>query len=64
MATEAFLRRQAAACATVAKETRDQESRQRCLRLEKIYLHLAEMEALLDGRVIALTGDNETKPAT
>ena len=62
MATEQFLRRQAATCAALAKETYDQESRQRCLRLEETYLHLAEIEAQLDGRFSVLTGENEIKP--
>ena len=39
-----FFRRQAAKCATLAKQTHDEESRQRYLRLEQTYLHLAESE--------------------
>ena len=43
--TEAeFFRRQAAKCATLAKQTHDEEGRQRYLRLEQTYLHLAELE--------------------
>lgn len=57
MATEQFLRKQAATCAALARETHDDESRLRCLRLEQTYLDLAEIE-----RVSALTGENETKP--
>jgi hypothetical protein len=44
MASAKLLRRQAARCAGVAKQTHDEESRQRCKRLEQTYLHLAEME--------------------
>ena len=36
------IRTQAAKCATLAKQTDNEESRQRYLRLEKTYLHLAE----------------------
>jgi hypothetical protein len=39
-----FFRRQAAKCATLAKQTHDEEGRQRYLRLEQTYLHLAESE--------------------
>ena len=62
MATAKFLRKQAATCATLAEQTHDEESRQRCLRLEETYLHLAEIEAQLDGRFSVLTGENEIKP--
>jgi hypothetical protein len=61
MATAKFLRRQAATCATLAKQTHDEESRQRCLRLEQTYLHLAETEERLDGPMNALTSESETK---
>lgn len=64
MAIEQFLRRQAAACAALAKETHDEESRQRCVRLEQTYRHLAEMEEQLDGRGNTFTGENETKLRT
>ena len=62
MANAKFLRRQAATCATLAKQTHDEESRQRCLRLEQTYLHLAETEEQFDGRMSGLTGESETKP--
>lgn len=61
MATAKFLRRQAAACAELAKETHDEESRQRCLRLERTYLYLAETEEQLDDRLSAPIGESETK---
>ena len=35
---------QAATCATLARQTHDEESRERYLRLEQMYLHLAETE--------------------
>ena len=62
MATVKFLRKQAATCATLAEQTHDDESRQRCLHLEQTYLHLAETEEQLVGRMSALTGESETKP--
>ena len=37
-------RNQAATCATLARQTHDEESRERYLRLEQMYLHLAETE--------------------
>jgi len=43
-------RTQAAKCATLAKQTHDEESRQRYLRLEQTYLHLAESEDQLVGQ--------------
>ena len=44
MATAKNLRRQAAKCADLAKQTQDSESRERYLRLEQMYVHLAETE--------------------
>ena len=46
-------RTQAAKCATLAKQTHDEESRQRYLRLEQTYLHLAESEDQLVGQMSA-----------
>jgi hypothetical protein len=63
MASATFFRRQAATCATLAKETHDEESRERCLWLEQTYLHLAEKEE----QSIAPMGarnDDERKLAT
>ncbi len=62
MATAKFLRKQAATCSTLAKETHDEESRQRCLWLEQTYLHLAETEEQRVGRLSTLAGESETKP--
>ena len=44
MATAKCLRRQAATCANLAKETYDDESRERYMRLEQLYLQLADSE--------------------
>ena len=38
------LKKQAARCQALAKQTHDEEGRQRCLRLEQMYLQLAEAE--------------------
>ena len=44
MPTARRLRRQAATCAELAAVTHDEEGRERYLRLEQIYLQLAEAE--------------------
>jgi triphosphoribosyl-dephospho-CoA synthetase len=44
MSSAKFLKRQAAACADMAAQTEDEASRERCLRLERTYLELAEAE--------------------
>jgi hypothetical protein len=44
MATAKNLRRQAAKCAALAQQTQDLESRERYLRLEQMYVHLADTE--------------------
>ena len=49
MATPKFFRRQAAASAILAKQTYDEDSRQRCLRLEQAFLHLAKTEEQFAG---------------
>ena len=51
-------RRQAAKCATLAKRTRDEESRQRYLWLEQTYLHLAESEDQM-GQISAFARDEQ-----
>jgi hypothetical protein len=38
------------ACATLAKETEDDECRERCLRLEQIYRRLAHAESRTDAQ--------------
>ena len=55
-------RRLAAKCATLANQTRDEESRQRYLRLEQTYLHLADSEDQI-GQMNAFARASETKPA-
>jgi hypothetical protein len=50
-------RRQAATCAALAKQTHDEESRQRYLRLEQTYLHLAETKDQLVGQISAFAGE-------
>ncbi len=59
MATAKFLRKQAATCATIAEQTHDEESRQRCLRLEQTFLYLAETEEQRGGRITPLLGESE-----
>jgi len=44
VASTKFLLRQAMACASLARETEDDECRERCLRLEQVYLQLAKSE--------------------
>lgn len=52
MATAKNLRRQAARCADLAKQTQDAESRERYLRLEQMYVHLAETEeGTVEGKI-------------
>jgi hypothetical protein len=63
MATAKRLRRQAATCAALARQTHDEEGRQRYLRLEQTYLQLAEMEERSLGQMGSLAGDGERKPA-
>jgi hypothetical protein len=63
MATARRLRKQAATCAALARQTHDEESRQRYLRLEQTYIQLAEMEERPVGPMGSLAGDGERKPA-
>ena len=44
MVSVKLLRRQAGRCADLARQTQDEESRERYLRLQRLYLHLAEAE--------------------
>ncbi len=55
-------RKQAAKCATLAKQTHDEENRQRYLRLEQTYLHLAESEDQL-GQMSAFVRASKSTPA-
>ena len=63
MSTAIRFRRQAAKCATLVKQTHDEECRQRYQRLEQMYLHLAEEEEQPVGQISAFVAANETKPA-
>jgi hypothetical protein len=63
MWTAIRFRQQAATCANMAKQTHDEECRQRYLRLEQIYLHLAEEEKQPVGEMNAFAGTSEPKHA-
>lgn len=63
MATAKLLRRQAATCASMAQQTHDEESRERCLRLQQMYLHLAETEEQLGVPMGAVAAKRESKSA-
>ncbi len=58
MASAELLRRQAARCAALAKQTHDEEGRERYIRLEQMYIQLADTEDRSSG-----TGDTSIKPA-
>ena len=57
------LRKQAARCAALAKQTHDGEARQRYLRLEQMYLQMAEAEERAEGPIHAAAGETNFKPA-
>jgi hypothetical protein len=57
------LRRQAATCASLADATYDEESRERYLRLEQLYLALAEAEDPTAIDAGAFPGDINPEPA-
>ena len=63
MWTAKRFRSQAAKCATIVKQTHDEECRQRYQRLEQLYLHLAEEEEQPVGQISAFAAASETKPA-
>ncbi|MGA2568692.1 MAG: hypothetical protein ABSF41_17920 [Pseudolabrys sp.] len=54
-------RSQAKRCAALAKQTHDEESRQRFMKLERTYLQLAETEEQLASQLSALAGAREPK---
>ena len=56
------LRKQAARCAALAKQTHDDEARQRYRRLEQMYLQMAEAEER-DGSTRAVIGGSNLNPA-
>jgi hypothetical protein len=47
------LKKQAARCQALARQTHDEDGRQRYLRLEQMYLQLAEAEERTDGPAAA-----------
>jgi hypothetical protein len=63
MVTAKRLRTQAARCAALAKQTHDEESRQRYLRLEQMYLELAETEDREASSMRAAANRSDMKPA-
>jgi hypothetical protein len=63
MVTAKRLRTQAARCAALATQTHDEEGRQRYLRLEQMYLELAENEERGTSPVRAVTSQSDMKPA-
>ncbi len=64
MTTPKCLRRQAATCAALADATYDDESRERYLRLEQLYLALAESEDPTGLDTAPYPSDSATEPAT
>lgn len=64
MATAKRLRRQAATCAELAAVTHDEEGRERYLRLEKIYIQLADTEEPDGSEAGAYSSDTDTEPAS
>ena len=63
MVTAKRLRTQAARCAALAKQTHDEEGRQRYLRLEQMYLELAETEDRETNPMRAVASRSDMKPA-
>jgi hypothetical protein len=61
MPTARRLRRQAVTCAELAAVTHDEEGRERYLRLEKIYLMLADAEEPDGSESGAYAGDDATE---
>jgi hypothetical protein len=61
MAMAKRLRNQAARCAALAKQTHDDEARQRYLRLEQTYLQMAQAEDQADSS--SSVGGKNLKPA-
>jgi hypothetical protein len=64
MATAKCLKRQAATCAALADATYDEESRERYLRLEQLYLALAEAEEPAEIQASAFPGDTNSEAAS
>jgi hypothetical protein len=62
--TTAKLKRQAATCASLADATQDEESRERYLRLEQLYLTLAESEEPSPLQAGPYSSETHIGPAT
>jgi hypothetical protein len=58
LASAKFFERQAVALAALARETEDDDCRKRCLRLQQIYLHLAESEKSSGIPIVAGRGED------
>jgi hypothetical protein len=63
MAIANRFRRQAATCAVLAKQTHDDEGRQRYLRLAQMYHKLIETEERAGRPVSAAARESDAKPA-
>jgi hypothetical protein len=64
MTTAKCLKRQAATCAALADATYDEESRERYLRLEQLYLALADSEDPDRDQATPYPSDNSAEPTT
>jgi hypothetical protein len=63
MAMAKRFRRQAETCAVLAKQTHDEEGRQRYLRLQETYLQMAETEDRVGVPVNPASRESDIKPA-
>ena len=63
MAITNRLRKQAARCAALAKQTHDDDARHRYLRLEQMYLQMAEAEERADSAPRGAIGGGNLTPA-
>ena len=63
MAIANRLKKQAARCAALARQTHDDDARQRYLRLEQMYLQMAEAEERPDGSLPPRSRGGDLKPA-
>jgi hypothetical protein len=61
MSTAKRFQSQAAKCALLARQTHDEEGRQRYLRLEQMYLHLAETKEHLVSQLNVIAETSKTK---
>ena len=64
MTTAKCLKRQAATCAALADATYDEESRERYLRLEQLYLALADSEDPNRDQSTLYSSDHNAEPTT